>query len=116
VKGLLHNPQFRDTDIRSDQVDLIKNKPDHKAIKEIEQHYLDPLSAPKKVLEKFISNNQPSLNSEWKGIIAGAIYLVSHILDNKISQVKIADHIKIDKQTLRKRYREIAKSLKKKIQ
>ncbi|MFX1359693.1 MAG: hypothetical protein ACFE8T_05060 [Promethearchaeota archaeon] len=47
VKEEIHNPQFRDVDILTDQINHPKNKPDYKAIKEIEQHYLDPRSKPK---------------------------------------------------------------------
>ena len=46
-----------------------------------------------------------------EGIIAGAIYLASKLLKIKISQKKIADHIKVASDTISKRYREIANEL-----
>lgn len=64
-----------------------------------------------KMLKSFIASKMPPLNSEWKGIIAGAIYLASKLLDNNISQQKIADHINVDAHTISKRYREIANEL-----
>ncbi|MHA2282238.1 MAG: hypothetical protein ACXAC5_15455 [Promethearchaeota archaeon] len=64
-----------------------------------------------KFLERYISNSNPSLNSEWKGIVAGAIYLASIILKNTISQTKIASILGVDSHTISKQYREIAKNL-----
>jgi transcription initiation factor TFIIIB Brf1 subunit/transcription initiation factor TFIIB len=63
------------------------------------------------MLKSFIASKKPLLNSEWKGIIAGAIYLASKLLDNNISQQKLAEHINVDSHTIRKRYREIANEL-----
>jgi transcription initiation factor TFIIIB Brf1 subunit/transcription initiation factor TFIIB len=63
------------------------------------------------ILERFLSTTKPSLKSEWKGIIAGAIYLATKLSDHQITQATIANHIGIDSNTLSKRYREIAHAL-----
>lgn len=60
------------------------------------------------MLERFISTNSPPLKREWKGIIAGAIYLATILSDHHIAQGTIANHIGISSNTLSKRYREIA--------
>lgn len=65
----------------------------------------------KKMLESFITSKKSPLNSEWKAIIAGAIYLASKLLDNNISQKQIAEHVNFDTHTISKRYREIANEL-----
>ena len=65
----------------------------------------------KKMLESFITSKKPPLNSEWKAIIAGAIYLASKLVDNNISQKKIAEHINVDTHSISKRYRDIATEL-----
>ncbi len=63
------------------------------------------------LLKNFISNEDPDLNLEWNGLIAGVIYLACRILKRSISQVEISELVGVDNHTLSKRYREIAKSL-----
>ncbi|MFX1296919.1 MAG: cyclin family protein [Promethearchaeota archaeon] len=65
----------------------------------------------KKILESFITSKKPLLNSEWKAIIGGAIYLTSKLLDHDISYSQIAEHLNVDSHTISKRYREMATEL-----
>ncbi|KKN09233.1 hypothetical protein LCGC14_1048680 [marine sediment metagenome] len=48
---------------------------------------------------------------EWKGIIAGCIYLACRMSKVRISQKEITKFIEVSGHTIGKRYKEIAKSL-----
>jgi len=64
-----------------------------------------------KLLEKYISIGKHALNMEWRGIIAGAIYLACRVLEKSISQTDMGEFIGVDYHTISKRYRDIADSL-----
>jgi hypothetical protein len=64
-----------------------------------------------KLLDSYISMIKPSLNSEWKGLIAGAIYLASIVLQKKVSQIDLTNNIGATSYTISKQYRQIAKCL-----
>jgi transcription initiation factor TFIIIB Brf1 subunit/transcription initiation factor TFIIB len=63
------------------------------------------------LMDNYILNENPSLNMEWKGLIAGAIYLACLIEENPISQIFIAKFMDVDDHTISKRYREISESI-----
>lgn len=63
------------------------------------------------LLERYISIGKFALNMEWKGVIAGAIYLACRVLENSISQTDMGKFIGVDTHTISKRYRDIAESL-----
>lgn len=63
------------------------------------------------LLKSFISIEDPNLNLDWNGLIAGVIYLACRILNESISQVEISELVGVDNHTLSKRYREIAETL-----
>ena len=98
---------------KKDNKEKIKRFPSTLIVQYVNEMNLDKnlQTMANKMLKSFIASKKPPLNSEWKGIIAGAIYLASKLLDNKISQQKLAKHINVDTYTIRKRYREIANEL-----
>jgi transcription initiation factor TFIIIB Brf1 subunit/transcription initiation factor TFIIB len=62
-------------------------------------------------LHDYIAIEKPALNMEWKGIIAGAIYLACQIIGNPIFQTLLSKFIEVSLETIRIRIREITESL-----
>jgi hypothetical protein len=63
------------------------------------------------LLHDYIAIEKPALNMEWKGIIAGAIYLACQIIGNPIFQTLLSKFIEVSLETIRIRIREITESL-----
>jgi hypothetical protein len=58
-------------------------------------------------LEKYISLKELALNIDFKGVIAGGIYLVCQILNRPIYQKKLMDTFNISMDTISKWYHDI---------
>ena len=68
--------------------------------KDIEEKTID-------LLEKYISLKELALNIDFKGVIAGGIYLVCQILNRPIYQKKLMDTFNISMDTISKWYHDI---------